>query len=100
MHKVRESEQTETIYMKKTGCMFKNHSSSTIVFAAFLCPGDAVRISLMYLLDEALFDGAPFYLLTGMFVEITGDNVIIKLSILPTDLSSAGSEFKSFTRVS
>lgn len=46
----------------------------TIVFAAFLLrPGDTVRISLMYLLDEKLFDGASFQLLNGIPEVITGD---------------------------
>lgn len=69
-----ESEQIETIYMKKKSCMFRDYSSVTIVFAAFLLrPGDTVGISLMYLLDEILFYGASFQLLNGIPEVITGD---------------------------
>ena len=69
-----EFEQIETIYMKKKSCMFRDYSSVTIVFAAFLLrPGDTVRISLMYLLDEILFYGASFQLLNGIPEVITGD---------------------------
>ena len=67
-----ESEQIETIYMKKkVVCL---GITITIVFAAFLLrPGDTVRISLMYLLDEILFYGASFQLLNGIPEVITGD---------------------------
>ena len=59
---------------EKKSCMFRDYSTITVVFAAFLLrPGDTVRISLMYLLDEKLFDGASFQLLNGIPEVITGD---------------------------